>query len=407
MTRPARAGVAGLLSILVLGLAACASSPAETGASAGPTVEPTPTTGPTATPKPTQTQKPQTPTPTRTAVGKIKEVINEDGYVDDQATFLDDAVYRGSTVRTDDQGAIRFGVTGAVSTCTMQQRSEVQVVPQPDIAVQLHQGTVECMTEAGQSVTLQAGITATISSSGDQTPAVLAVTIDGDHVTVGVAAGSAEVRSLLNPEQAAIPLIANTTAVFIGRQLPIIDYLEVNQFGDVIRQAIDEDKTEALPPVTGSLPDATGSKVLGAISDTGTMTVGIDSRLADSPQATEFINQFVAELEKQWGVHVDRVPVPSDAAQDALASGQIQAWMSPDQLENAGEALQLASAPDGRPIWMTTADAKLADAQKTLLRNLMDAGAYTDLYRRSFQVQRLDPKTNLELNDISRLTQTP
>ena len=386
--RPRRVIVLGGLLLLAgcSGTPSTSESPGPSGATAtasspAASVTLTATPGASATPEPTATPTPTpTSTPERSVAGEVLLVPVQRGYVDDQRASEGDDVYARGSVSTDDEGSIQFNLDEKIERCTLDVSSRVGVLPSNDWLLHFDDGSAVCLTgPQDRELRLSAGENVELRMAD---PGFM-VTVDGDTTIIRVESGLVEVVStdaggsvLLGPK--------NRSEIVVGGSPSAAELWARGELeSDLMQEAVGA--LENISPDL-SMPDTDGSPVLQRMRDANTIVVGVPEILAADGPSLAFANGMMSNQTSHWdlGEHSTNILESQDAA-EAVRSGKIDLYVSPDRIEGLGQ-IPFFDSPAGRRYWLQydSEDERFGEAERNYLRDVVSDGSYRVVYISSF-----------------------
>ncbi len=383
MTRPFRRAGSALAAILLTSSACggAVASPAPSDA----TAPPSPVVSPSAVVSAPPSVQPSQPTakPQQASVGKVNDVILEQGFVDDEDAAPGNPVFRGSSVRTSDSGALEFDVKNRIKSCTMVQSSEVRVQPSADVLVDFVAGTTTCTTaKTSKDLTLTANGTTTIRTPDP----VLVVSIDGDNVTVGIASGIAQIRNTSIADNTPM-YVGPKSVTFVPKEGPPGEPsgMDIGSYPDIVGEAINGQLAGIKPPPSG-LPDSKGSPVLRRIDARKLIQVGVDEQLAENQQVRNFIDLLMERQGQQWDVKTDNTSLAAGEVPASFKEGAIDLFFTTGRVANSSGPLPIVHDPnqDQQVVVYIPKDNVFLQRERAFLQDLVNRGGYREVYLRSF-----------------------
>ena len=395
--RPRRARHGILLLTLVALIGGCSggsvptASPSPGGSTPSSSLAASPTAGtsnasiqPVATPTPTPTPTPP-PTPERTRAGTITLIATQRGYVDEERADRDDPVFARGSVRTDENGSLRFALDQKVEGCLLVASTRVGILPSDDVLLQFEEGTAVCRTTRDPGLVTMGATSGVELRMSD--PEFL-VTVESDVTIVRVLTGLVEVGSaggtvLVGPK--------TRTDIVPGERPGEPGSWGTGELPDDVRDAVND--LENLPGPDMSMPGADGSPTLERILQTGTIMVGKSDAIFAEPgdEFADFSNDaFVAGFFQRqtfdWKLdpHVSDVMTEGEGIETLLA-GEIDVFLAPGPIAGLGQ-IPLFDDEEGRRVWIhyDPDDTVFGAAERRYLTDYVVEESYRINYLESF-----------------------
>jgi len=310
--------------------------------------------------------------------GSIRAINNPSGFVDGSPVSNGDPVWNESFVATNTSGRLDFELEVKIDWCRLFAASRVRVWPSATTAVRLREGTTWCSTDPDATLELHLLVPGGVLTMSDP---VFGMQVVGEGSVVKVAQGFVDVVSVDGAGSAVLVGPGQQSSIAEGGAPQPLEGMTLDEEeSEVVATMLAE-----VPPPDLGPPDPTQSPTMSRINEDGEIDVAIDEGQLQSGE-DDFADSLLLDISNAWDLAPpDVFPTDLDTAIGLLDSGDVDLVLTPVPPDGSARVAGFVD-PTGR-LWsfVQLEDPAFADALGRTLSGLMNAGAYADAYRRTFE----------------------